>query len=146
MFKLSLNEDGFFMEAHAKLRPVEFASEGTFLAGLAHYPKPIEESVAQAKAAASRASVVLSKEELSVEGVVSHVNEHYCIGCGMCEDSCPYGAIGLVDLEAGGQVSQVQPALCKGCGACAVACPTGAAAIFHYDDQEVLTMVEAALD
>jgi heterodisulfide reductase subunit A2 len=146
MFKLSLNEDGFFMEAHAKLRPVEFASEGTFLAGMAHYPKPIEESVAQAKAAASRASVVLSKEELSVEGVVSHVNEHYCIGCGMCEDSCPYGAIGLVDLDTGVQVSRVQPALCKGCGACAVACPTGAAAIFHYDDEEVLTMVDAALD
>ena len=146
MFKLSLNEDGFFMEAHAKLRPVEFASEGIYLAGLAHYPKPIEESVAQAKAAASRASVVLSKEELSVEGVVSHVNEHYCIACGMCEDSCPYGAIGLVDLETGGKVSRVQPALCKGCGACAVACPTGAAAIFHYDDEEVLTMVDAALD
>ena len=146
MYKLSLNEDGFFMEAHAKLRPVEFASEGTFLAGMAHYPKPIEESVAQAKAAASRASVVLSKETLSVEGVVSHVNEHYCIGCGMCGDACPYGAIGLVDLETGGQVSRVQPALCKGCGACAVACPTGAAAVFHYDDQEVLTMVDAALD
>jgi heterodisulfide reductase subunit A len=146
MYKLSLNEDGFFMEAHAKLRPVEFASEGTFLAGMAHYPKPIEESVAQAKAAASRASVVLSKETLSVEGVVSHVNEHYCIGCGMCGDACPYGAIGLVDLETGGQVSRVQPALCKGCGACAVACPTGAAAVFHYDDEEVLTMVDAALD
>ncbi|OQY47212.1 MAG: 4Fe-4S ferredoxin, partial [Desulfobacteraceae bacterium 4572_87] len=146
MFKLSINEDGFFMEAHAKLRPVEFASEGIFLAGMAHYPKPIEESVAQAKAAASRASVVLSKEELSVEGVVSHVNEHYCIGCGMCEESCPYGAIGLVDLDTGVQVSRVQPALCKGCGACAVACPTGAAAIFHYDDEEVLTMVDAALD
>ena len=146
MYKLSLNEDGFFMEAHAKLRPVEFASEGAFLAGMAHYPKPIEESVAQAKAAASRASVVLSKETLSVEGVVSHVNEHYCIGCGMCGDACPYGAIGLVDLETGGQVSRVQPALCKGCGACAVACPTGAAAVFHYDDQEVLTMVDAALD
>ncbi len=146
MFKLSLNEDGFFMEAHAKLRPVEFASEGIFLAGMAHYPKPIEESVAQAKAAASRASVVLSKEELSVEGVVSHVNEHYCIGCGMCEDSCPYGAIGLVDLDTGVQVSRVQPALCKGCGACAVACPTGAATIFHYDDEEVLAMVDAALD
>ena len=146
MYKLSLNEDGYFMEAHAKLRPVEFASEGIFMAGMAHYPKPIEESVAQAKAAASRASVVLSKDELSVEGVVSHVNEHYCIGCGMCGDACPYGAIGLVDLEGGGQVSRVQPALCKGCGACAVACPTGAAAIFHYDDEEVLTMVEAALD
>ncbi len=146
MYKLSVNEDGFFMEAHAKLRPVEFASEGIFLAGLAHYPKPVEESIAQAKAAASRASVVLSKETLSVEGVVSHVNEHYCIACGMCEDACPYGAIGLVDLETGGQVSRVQAALCKGCGACAVACPTGAAAIFHYDDEEVLTMVDAALD
>ena len=146
MYKLSVNEDGFFMEAHAKLRPVEFASEGIFLAGMAHYPKPIEESIAQAKAAASRASVVLSKETLSVEGVVSHVNERYCIGCGMCEDACPYGAIGLVDLEEGGQVSRVQAALCKGCGACAVACPTGAADIFHYDDEEVLTMVDAALD
>ena len=146
MYKLSVNEDGFFMEAHAKLRPVEFASEGIFLAGLAHYPKPIEESIAQAKAAASRASVVLSKETLSVEGVVSHVNERYCISCGMCEDACPYGAIGLVDLEEGGQVSRVQAALCKGCGACAVACPTGAAEIFHYDDEEVLTMVDAALD
>ncbi len=146
MYKLSLNEDGYFMEAHAKLRPVEFASEGIFMAGMAHYPKPIEESIAQAKAAASRASVVLSKEELSVEGVVSHVNEHYCIGCGMCGDACPYGAIGLVDLEGGGQVSRVQPALCKGCGACAVACPTGAAAVFHYDDGEVLSMVNAALD
>ena len=146
MYKLSLNEDGFFMEAHAKLRPVEFASEGIFMAGMAHYPKPIEESVAQAKAAASRASVVLSKEELSVDGAVSHVDEHYCIGCGMCGDACPYGAIGLVDLEGGGQVSRVQAALCKGCGACAVACPTGAAAVFHYDDEEVLSMVNAALD
>jgi len=146
MFKLSLNEDGFFMEAHAKLRPVEFATEGVFLAGMAHYPKPIEESIAQAKAAASRASVVLSKEELTVEGVVSHVNEYYCLGCGLCEEACPFGAISLVEAEGGGKVSRVQAALCKGCGACSVACPTGAASIFHYEDGEVLTMVEAALD
>ncbi len=146
MFKLSLNEDGFFMEAHAKLRPVEFATEGVFLAGMAHYPKPIEESIAQAKAAASRASVVLSKEELTVEGVVSHVNEYYCLGCGLCVEACPFGAASLVDAEGGGKVSRVQAALCKGCGACSVACPTGAASIFHYEDGEVLTMVEAALD
>jgi len=145
-FKLSLNEDGFFMEAHAKLRPVEFATEGVFLAGMAHYPKPIEESIAQAKAAASRASVVLSKKELTVEGVVSHVNEHYCLGCGLCVEACPFGAASLVEAEGGGQVSRVQAALCKGCGACSVACPTGAASIFHYDDGEVLTMVEAALN
>jgi len=145
MYKLPLNEDGFFMEAHAKLRPVEFSADGLFLAGMAHYPKPIEESIAQAKAAASRASVVLSKEQLTVEGVVSHVDEHYCLGCGMCEEACPFGAISLVEREGTGKVSHVEAALCKGCGACSVACPTGAASLFHYDDEEVLTMVEAAL-
>jgi len=146
MFKLSLNEDGFFMEAHAKLRPVEFATDGIFMAGMAHYPKPIEESIAQAKAASSRASVVLSKEELTVEGAVSHVNEYYCLGCGLCVEACPFAAISLVDAAGGGKVSRVQEALCKGCGSCSVACPTGAASIFHYDDGEMLTMVEAALD
>jgi len=146
MYKLSLNEDGFFMEAHAKLRPVEFATEGIFLAGISHYPKPIEESIAQAKAAASRASVVLSQEEITAEGVVSHVNEHYCQGCGLCEEACPYGAISLEERERGEKVSLVQEALCKGCGACAVACPSGAASLFHYDNQQVLSMVEAALD
>ncbi len=128
------------------MRPVEFSADGLFLAGMAHYPKPIEESIAQAKAAASRASVVLSKEQLTVEGVVSHVDEHYCLGCGMCEEACPFGAISLVEYEGGGKVSHVEEALCKGCGACSVACPTGAASIFHYDDEEVLTMVQAALD
>ncbi len=146
IFKLPLNEDGFFMEAHAKLRPVEFATEGIFLAGMAHYPKPIEESIAQARAAASRASVVLSKEQLTVEGVVSHVDERICRGCGECVDVCPYSAIELVEREGDRKAAHVQEALCKGCGSCAVACPTGAASIFHYDDEEVLTMVEAALD
>jgi heterodisulfide reductase subunit A len=145
MYKLPLNVDGFFMEAHAKLRPVEFATDGIFLAGMAHYPKPIEESIAQAKAAASRASVVLSKGQLTVEGVVSHVNEELCRGCGKCVEACPYGAVELVEEEGDVTVARVQEALCKGCGSCAVACPTGAASIFHFDDQEVLTMVEAAL-
>lgn len=145
MYKLSLNEDGFFMEAHAKLRPVEFATDGVFLAGMAHYPKPIEESIAQAKAAASRASVVLSKENLTVEGVVSHVDEQVCWGCGKCKDACSYNAIELLELEGDRRVSRVQEALCKGCGACAVACPTGAASIFHFSDQQMLTMVDAML-
>ena len=145
MFKLSINEEGFFMEAHAKLRPVEFATDGVFLAGMAHYPKPIEESIAQSKAAASRASVVLSKKELTVEGIVSHVDEAMCRGCGDCEAACPFKAIGLEEREHR-IVAYVREAMCKGCGACAVACPTGAASIFHYDDQEVLSMVETAFE
>ncbi len=146
MFKLSINEEGFFMEAHAKLRPVEFATDGVFLAGMAHYPKPIEESIAQAKAAASRASVVLSQDTLTVEGVVSHVDEAMCRGCGKCEEACPFKAIGLEEQEEGRTVAHVQEAMCKGCGACSVACPTGAASIFHYDDQEVISMVETAFE
>jgi heterodisulfide reductase subunit A len=146
MFKLQVNDDGFFVEAHAKLRPVEFPTEGIFVAGLAHYPKPIDESIEQAKAAASKASALLSKEKITVDGVVSHVDENYCVGCGMCEEACPYNAIGLVEREGGGKVSRVQAALCKGCGACSAICPTGAASIFHFDDREVMSMVETAFE
>jgi len=144
IYKLPLNEDGFFMEAHAKLRPVDFATDGIFLAGMAHYPKPIEESISQAKAAASRASVALAQETLTVEGVVSHVNEILCRGCGKCVEVCPYNAVVLQENKDGKTTAFVHEALCKGCGACAVACPTGAAAVFHFNDREILTMVEAA--
>ena len=145
MFKLSLNDDHFFMEAHAKLRPVDFATDGIFLAGMAHYPKPIEESISQAKAAVSRATVVLSKETVTVDGVVSQVNEDLCRGCGACEETCAFGAIQVNELESGVKIATVQQALCKGCGACAAICPTGAASVFHYDN-EVLAMVEAAFE
>ena len=145
MFKLSLNDDNFFMEAHAKLRPVDFATDGIFLAGMAHYPKPIEESISQAKAAVSRATVVLSKENVTVDGVVSSVNEALCRGCGACEEACVFGAIIVNELDNGVKIASVQQALCKGCAACAAACPTGAASVFHYDN-EVLAMVETALD
>jgi heterodisulfide reductase subunit A-like polyferredoxin len=144
MFKLSLSEDGFFMEVHAKLRPVEFATDGVFLAGMAHYPKPIEESIAQAKAAASKAGVILSKDSLTVEGAVSHVDETLCRGCGKCVEACPFNAVSLLEQEDGRTTAYVQEALCKGCGSCAVACTTGAASVYHFNDQEVLTMVEAA--
>jgi heterodisulfide reductase subunit A len=145
MFKLSLNDDRFFMEAHAKLRPVDFATDGIFLAGMAHYPKPVEESIAQAKAAASRATVVLSKETVTVDGVVSQVNEALCRGCGACEEACAFGAISVSIREDGVKIASVQQALCKGCAACSVACPTGAAGVFHYNN-EVLTMIETALE
>lgn len=146
MFKLSCNSDNFFNEAHAKLRPVEFATAGIFLAGMAHYPKPIEESIAQAAAAASRAAVTLSKDRITVEGVVSYVQDFMCRGCGECEAACPFNAISVVTNEEGMQIAAVQEALCKGCGMCAVACPTGAASIRHFGDEEVLTMVETAFD
>jgi heterodisulfide reductase subunit A len=116
------------------------------MAGIAHYPKPIEESIAQAKAAASRASVVLCKDTLTVEGVVSNVNETMCRGCGKCEDACPFNAIAVEEQKDSKMVAHVQEAMCKGCGSCSVACPTGAASIFHFDDQEVLTMVETAFE
>ncbi len=144
MFKLSLNDDKFFMEAHAKLRPVDFATDGIFLAGTAHYPKPVEECISQGKASASRATVVLSKESVTVDGVVSQVNEALCRGCGACEETCAFGAIMVKNHENGVKIASVQQALCKGCAACSAACPTGAAGVFHYNN-EVLAMVETAL-
>jgi heterodisulfide reductase subunit A len=146
MFKLSCNSDKFFNEAHAKLRPVEFATAGVFLAGMAHYPKPIEESVAQAAAAASRAAVTLSQENITVEGVVSYVQDFMCRGCGECESVCPFSAISVQVREDEVKVAVVNEALCKGCGMCAVACPTGAASVRNYDNEEVLSMVETAFE
>ena len=146
LFKVPLNEDGFFVEAHVKLQPIDFSTKGVFVCGLAHSPKPVDEAIAQGLGAASRASVLLSKENIWVEGIVSHVEESLCRGCGECEQACPYNAISVEEPEGGTKVARVQEALCKGCGACAVACPTGAASVFHYEDQEVLSMVEAALN
>jgi heterodisulfide reductase subunit A len=145
MFKVTLNDDKFFMEAHAKLRPVDFSTDGMFLCGMAHYPKPVEETVAQAKAAAARAIRVLSQTRVTVDGVVSHVDAARCRGCGACEDACPFGAITVTENAEGVKLAHVQQALCKGCAACATACPTGAAGVFHYNN-EVLAMVEAALE
>ncbi len=145
LFKVPLSQDKFFLEVHMKLRPVDFATDGIFMCGLAHYPKPIDESIAQAQAAAARAATVLARKSIEVEGVVSSVDESLCRGCGKCVAVCPYGAPRLMEKAEDVQVSSIQEALCKGCGACAVACPTGAASIRHFNDAEVLTMVDAAL-
>jgi len=145
LFKVPLSQDKFFLEVHMKLRPVDFATDGIFVCGLAHYPKPLDESIAQAQAAAARAATILAQKSIDVEGVISTVDETLCRGCGKCVEVCPYGAPQLVQLSDDLSVSRIQEALCKGCGACAVACPTGAAAIRHFNDREVLTMVEAFL-
>jgi len=142
LYKVPVNEDGFFLEAHVKLRPVDFATDGVFICGLAHAPKSLEESIAQAKAAASRATTILVKDAIIGEGIVASVNEALCSGCGVCEVLCPYGAI-AVDREKG--VSAVNEALCKGCGTCCAACPSGAVQQRGFTRKEISAMLDAAL-
>jgi len=147
LFKAPLNDDGFYVEAHAKLRPVEFPTDGLFVCGLAHGPKPMDEAIAQAQAAASRASVVLSRDHIEIEGVVSKVDEALCRGCAQCQEVCPFQAINMVPVNGGDKVvARVTEAVCKGCGKCASVCPTGAASICHFTDEEIITMVDAALE
>ncbi len=142
LYKVPLNEDGFFLEAHAKLRPVDFATDGVFVCGLAHAPKSLEESIAQAKAAASRATMVLVKDAVVGEGIVASVDEDMCSGCGVCEVLCPYGAIAV---DRGKGVSAVNEALCKGCGTCCAACPSGAVQQRGFTRAEISAMLSAAL-
>ncbi|MGQ9554366.1 MAG: FAD-dependent oxidoreductase, partial [Anaerolineae bacterium] len=145
MLKVPLNEDGFFLEAHAKLRPVDFATEGVFVCGLAHSPKSIEESIAQAQAAASRAGIVLAKETIEAEGIVPTVNTARCTACGLCELICAYKAVEVtvVDKRRGTKAAQVNEALCKGCGACAAGCRSGAIDLRGFSDQQVLATIYA---
>jgi heterodisulfide reductase subunit A-like polyferredoxin len=142
LYKVPVNEDGFFLEAHVKLRPVDFATDGVFVCGLAHAPKSLEESIAQAKAAASRATTILVKDAIIGEGIVASVDETLCSGCGVCEVLCPYGAI-AVNREKG--VSAVNEALCKGCGTCCAACPSGAVQQRGFTRKEISAMLDAAL-
>ncbi|AFM26895.1 FAD-dependent oxidoreductase [Desulfomonile tiedjei] len=145
MFKVSVNEDGYFLEAHMKLRPVDFATDGVFLAGLAHYPKPLDETIGQAEAAGSHAAQVLARGYVDAPGMVSFVDPYLCRGCGRCVDVCPFHAPELKEVAPGMFVSEVNPALCKGCGACGVACPTGAASIRHFKDEQIGEMIDAAM-
>jgi heterodisulfide reductase subunit A len=142
-FKVPLNGDGFFLEAHMKLRPVDFATEGVFVCGLAHYPKPMDEVVAQAQAAAARASMVLSQPHIEVEPIISIINSELCTGCGLCEYSCPFGAIRRVEVVGRGYVAETLPALCKGCGVCAAACPQKAIDILHFRNRQLLAAIHA---
>ncbi len=144
LFKVTRNAEGFFAEAHAKLRPVDFATDGIFMAGLAHYPKPVDESIAQAKAAAGRAATVLAQEQVEVEPIVSTVDQSLCIGCGLCEASCPFGAIRLVEVPGKGWRAENISALCKGCGICAAGCPQRAIDMAHFRDKQILAYINKA--
>lgn len=144
MLKVPLSHDGFFLEAHMKLRPVDFATDGIFLCGLAHWPKSIEESIAQACAAAARAITILSKEALEVEGAIANVDEDLCSGCKFCEPVCDYGAIKVEEVN-GKLGAHVIEALCKGCGVCGSTCPSKAITMFHFTDDQILAQVRAVL-
>ena len=144
LLKVPLNKDGFFLEAHMKLRPVDFATEGVFLCGMAHSPKYIDECIAQACAAASRATTILSKPTLEMEGIVANVTEDLCSGCRICEHLCAYGAIEMKEKDER-LVAHVIQALCKGCGVCGTACPTKAISMGHFTTDEILVQIKAAL-
>ena len=144
-YKLPLNEDSFFMEAHAKLRPVEFATDGIFLCGIAHYPKATEECIAQAQAAASRAATVLSKSAIKVAPTVSQIDQEQCIGCGLCAEVCPFGAIEMDEVEGKGYRARNIPASCKGCGLCAATCPQKAIDMLHFRDRQISATVCAVV-
>jgi heterodisulfide reductase subunit A len=146
--KVPLTQDGFFLEAHLKLRPVDFATDGIYLCGLAHSPKSAEETVAQACAAAARAATVLSKPRMQLEAAVSQVIEENCDGCAYCVDPCPYHAITLVEYEKDGATKKkvvTDPAKCRGCGVCQATCPKKGIIVRNYRLDMLSAMVEAAL-
>jgi heterodisulfide reductase subunit A len=140
MLKIPLNSEGFFLEAHVKLRPVDFATDGVFVCGLAHYPKDVSESVAQARAAAARAMTVLSKETIEAEGKVSQVHTESCAACGACVAVCPFSAIEIDETK---RAAVVNEALCKGCGACSATCRSGAIDLGGFRDEQVVAAIQA---
>jgi heterodisulfide reductase subunit A-like polyferredoxin len=145
--KVGMDLDGFFMEAHVKLRPVDFASDGIFMAGMAHYPKLLDETIVQAQAAAARAATILSKEQLSVGGIVAEVDPALCVGCLTCVRVCPYNVpqINADLMGIGGIVgaAHIHPAQCRGCGICAGECPAKAIQLAHYRDEQMEVKINA---
>ncbi|MDR3038291.1 MAG: FAD-dependent oxidoreductase [Candidatus Adiutrix sp.] len=142
-YKVPLDEDGWFFEAHQKLRPIDFATDGMFMAGLCHYPKPMDEVVAQAQAAAARAVTVLTQPKMTVGGIVAEINHAKCSACGVCASVCPYSAITLDPEKAGKAV--VNEAMCKGCGTCAASCRSDAPILRGFTNAGLFAQIAAAL-
>ncbi|MFX0059400.1 MAG: FAD-dependent oxidoreductase [Candidatus Heimdallarchaeota archaeon] len=145
MLKVPLNDDNFFLEAHVKLRPVDFATEGVFVAGIAHCPKTIEDSIAQANAAVSRACTILSKDEIEAEGKTAKVDPTRCIGCGMCIENCAYNAIELIEDRRFGIIASINQALCKGCGACSGNCRCAAIDVLGFTGEQIFAMISGRI-
>ena len=145
MFKVPLGPDGFFQEAHAKLRPVDFAAEGVYLCGTAQYPKHMSETITQAYGAAGRALTLLSRDTVVASGAVCSVAARDCVSCGACISVCTYGAISFEDTPRG-KKAVVNAVLCKGDGLCVAKCPTAAISLSHYTDDEVFNQIDAALE
>jgi len=141
LLKVPLQADGFFLEAHVKLRPVDFASEGIFLAGAAHYPKSLDESIGQAYAAAGRAAAILAKQALKAGGIVAEVDQEKCAACLTCVRVCPY-EVPRIDPEA--KKAHIEAAACQGCGVCVSECPAKAIELHHYTDAQIFAKEEAS--
>jgi heterodisulfide reductase subunit A-like polyferredoxin len=148
--KLSLDMDGFFLEAHVKLRPVDFSADGIFMAGMAHYPKFLDETIAQAQAAASRAASILSQETIQTNARVAVVDPLLCVGCLTCVRICPYDVPQVKSNFTGiGNIlgaAFIEPAICHGCGTCVSECPARAIQLMHSTDIQTMAKVDALFE
>ncbi|MBU1695413.1 MAG: FAD-dependent oxidoreductase, partial [Proteobacteria bacterium] len=146
MYKVTQNADGFFMEAHAKLKPVDCATDGVFICGLAHAPKPIDESISQAQAAATRAVTLLAKKTMNMDGTIAMVNQELCSSCGVCVSICPFSAPSFTNEGRFEGKAQINPVLCKGCGLCVGSCRSGAIHLKGFDNNQIFAQIFAQND
>ena len=146
LYKATQNADGFFMEAHAKLRPVDCATDGVFICGLAHAPKPIDESISQAQAAATRAVTLLAKKTMNMDGTIALVDQEICSSCGVCVSICPFSAPSFENEGRYEGKAQVNPVLCKGCGLCVGSCRSGAIHLKGFDNNQIFAQIFAQTD
>lgn len=142
ILKVPLSQEGFFLEAHLKLQPVEFATDGIFICGSARWPVEVAEAIFQAYASSAKAAIPMRRGYVKPEAITSSINENVCSGCGICVAMCPYRAIEM-KIENGKRVASAITALCKGCGTCGAACPSGAISMNHFKDEQILAQIEA---
>ena len=146
LYKVTQDADGFFMEAHAKLKPVECSTDGVFICGLAHATKPIDESIAQAQAAATKAVTLLAKKTMNMEGTIAYVDQEICSSCGVCVSICPFSAPEFTNDSSYERKAEINPDLCKGCGLCVASCRSGALHLKGFDTSQIFAQIFALND